>query len=78
VGAGLKTGRSPVLIAAGAIMAVAGAILAAVVGANWDAIVSAARSVSAAAQGLTASIGVVLLGLALLYAGRGERQAPVV
>jgi hypothetical protein len=54
-------------------MAVTGAALALGVALNWDAIVAAARSLSAAAQGLTASVGVMLLGLALLYAGRGQR-----
>ena len=75
VGAGLKAGRSRALIAAGAVMAVVGAGLASAVWLHWDAIVAAARSLSAAAQGLVASVGVMLLGLALLYAGRGRHRA---
>jgi hypothetical protein len=66
--------RSPALITAGGVMALAGAALALVVAVQWDAIVAATRSLSAAAQGLTASIGVMLLGLALLYAGRGRTR----
>jgi ACS family hexuronate transporter-like MFS transporter len=73
MGAALKSGRSPALVRAGGVMAVTGAALALGVALNWDAIVAAARSLSAAAQGLTASVGVMLLGLALLYAGRGQR-----
>jgi len=74
VGTGPLMDRSPGLVTAGAAMAVIGTVLAALVGANWQYIVEVTRSVSAAAQGLTASVGVVLLGLALLYAGRGQRQ----
>jgi hypothetical protein len=68
------TARSAALVTAGAVMALAGAVLALLVAAQWDAIVATTRSLSAAAQGLTASVGVMLLGLALLYAGRGRRE----
>jgi hypothetical protein len=69
-----RSAYSPGLIGAGLVMAIVGAALAALVGLRWDAIVAATRSLSAAAQGLTASIGVMVLGLALLYAGRGRRE----
>jgi ACS family hexuronate transporter-like MFS transporter len=68
------TARSAALVTAGAVMALAGAALALLVAAQWDAIVATTRSLSAAAQGLTASVGVMLLGFALLYAGRGRRE----
>jgi ACS family hexuronate transporter-like MFS transporter len=68
----LKTERSRALILAGGAMTAAGVVLALLVGANWDAIVAATRSLSAAAQGLTASVGLGLVGLTLLYAGRGK------
>ena len=55
--------------------AAVGTLLAVLVGSNWDAIVAATRSLSAAAQGLTASVGLALLGLTLLYAGRGRQTA---
>ena len=70
-----RSAYSPGLIGAGLVMAIVGAALAATVGLRWDAIVAATRSLSAAAQGLTASIGVMVLGLALLYAGRGRKAA---
>jgi ACS family hexuronate transporter-like MFS transporter len=72
VDAGLKTGKSRELLALGAAVSMLGAGLAAVVLSNWDAIVVAARSPATAASGLTAAVGVLLLGLALLYAGRGR------
>jgi ACS family hexuronate transporter-like MFS transporter len=58
------------LMLAGSAVTLAGLTLVAVVAFNWGLLT--ARSVSAAAQGLTASIGVSLLGLALLYASRGR------
>jgi ACS family hexuronate transporter-like MFS transporter len=58
------------LMLAGSAVTLAGLTLVAVVAFNWGLLTS--RSVSAAAQGLTASIGVSLLGLALLYASRGR------
>jgi hypothetical protein len=64
-------GASPTLTMAGSGVTLAGAVLMGVVLMEWDVI--AKRSMSAAAQGLVASIGVTLLGLALLYASRGRR-----
>jgi ACS family hexuronate transporter-like MFS transporter len=75
VGSGIPTARSPVLITAGGVAAAVGAVLALLVVGNWDAIVAATRSLSAAAQGLTASIGLALLGLTLMFAGRERRTA---
>ncbi len=59
-------------LAGGAVTAI-GAVLVALVLLNWTLLTS--RSMSAAVQGLTASIGVALLGLALLYASRGGAPA---
>jgi ACS family hexuronate transporter-like MFS transporter len=73
VEAGLKSGRSPNLLMAGAGVMLLGVLLAGTVLLFWPTL--AARSLSAAVQGLTASIGVALLGVALLYAGRGRRAA---
>jgi hypothetical protein len=75
IGAGASAARSPVLLRAGGIMTVAGLGLAALVLAKWASILEATRSASAAAQGLTACVGLALLGLALLYAGRGRERA---
>jgi ACS family hexuronate transporter-like MFS transporter len=61
------------LAVAGAAVTLAGAVLLGVVLLHWDLL--SKRSVSAALQGLVASIGVTLLGAALLYASRGRRAA---
>jgi hypothetical protein len=53
---------------AGLAVTVGGALLVVLVRSNWALI--SGRSMSAAVQGLTASIGVGLLGFALLYASR--------
>jgi ACS family hexuronate transporter-like MFS transporter len=58
---------------AGASVVVAGLVLVAAVLLNWGLL--AHRSMSAASQGLTASIGVALLGIALLYASRQKAGA---
>ncbi|HEV8132967.1 MAG TPA: MFS transporter [Acidobacteriota bacterium] len=72
---GLKSGTSPVLIISGLLVAVAGGGLATAVWVYWSYIVQAAHSVSTAAGGLVASIGVALLGLTLIYAGLGRKRA---
>jgi ACS family hexuronate transporter-like MFS transporter len=56
------------LAVAGSVVTAAGGVLVVLVLTNWGLL--SHRSMSAAAQGLTASIGVALLGLALLYASR--------
>jgi ACS family hexuronate transporter-like MFS transporter len=58
---------------AGSLVTGAGGVLVAAVLLNWALL--AGRSMSAATQGLTASIGVVLLGIALLYASRQRASA---
>lgn len=57
------------LLTAGGLLAALGALLAWIIGANWEACVAAARF-SGAAQALTAAVGLALIGLALLQAGR--------
>jgi ACS family hexuronate transporter-like MFS transporter len=69
----LHAGPSRNLLVAGSSVALAGATLIGVVATYWDVI--SKRSLSAAVQGLTASIGVTLLGLALLYASRGRSSS---
>ena len=75
--ANLDAGPAPAarrnLAVAGSVVSAAGGVLVALVLANWHLLSS--RSMSAAAQGLTASIGVGLLGLALLYASRSATAA---
>ncbi len=65
---------SPVLVVSGLIVTVIGAALVTLVWTHWDFIVQAAHSVSTAAGGLVASLGVGLLGLTLIYAGLGKKQ----
>jgi len=75
--ANLDAGPSPSanrnLAIAGTLVIGLGALLVVAVLLNWGLLAS--RSMSAAAQGLTASIGVVLLGGALLYASRQTARA---
>lgn len=71
--AGLREGPSANLRLAGMVVTTVGATLIGVVVHFWD-VVTHRSNVSVAAQGLTASIGVTLLGLALLYASRDRRS----
>jgi hypothetical protein len=74
---GLRTGRSPVLLALGAGLAVAGAAFALLVFRNWEYILSVTKnSVAAAAGGAAAASLLALMGLALFYASREVRLAP--
>ena len=57
------------LLTAGGLLATVGAPLAWLIAANWEACVAAAKF-SGAAQALTAAVGVLLIGAALLHAGR--------
>jgi ACS family hexuronate transporter-like MFS transporter len=57
------------LLSAGGVLAGLGALLAWLIAANWKACLTAA-SFSGAAQALTAAAGLVVIGLALLHAGR--------
>lgn len=62
------------LLTAGGLLAALGALLAWIIGVNWAACVAAARF-SGAAQALTAAVGLALIGLALLHAGRPRAGA---
>jgi ACS family hexuronate transporter-like MFS transporter len=64
------------LVAAGGALIVVGLALVALIWANWELCVQAAK-LAGAAQAATAAIGVVLVGLTLLYAGL-RRTAMVV
>jgi MFS transporter, ACS family, hexuronate transporter len=59
------------LLTAGALLAMIGAALASVIWANWEVCVKAAK-LAGAAQAATAACGVVVIGVALLYAGLGR------
>jgi len=76
VDAGLREGPSGSLKLAGALVTLVGGALIGVVVHFWD-VITHRSNLSVAAQGLTASIGVTLLGLALLYASRDQRAAEV-
>lgn len=74
---GLRTERSPVLLALGIGLAVVGAALAFLVFGNWDGILSVTKnSVAAAAGGAAAASLLALMGLALIYASREVRLVP--
>lgn len=62
------------LLTAGGGLATVGTLLAWLIAANWEACVAAAKF-SGAAQALTAAAGLVLIGLALLHAGRPRAGA---
>jgi MFS transporter, ACS family, hexuronate transporter len=64
------------LLAAGSLLAVAGAVLASVIWANWEVCVRAAK-LAGAAQAATAACGVVVIGVALVYAGMGRKRSQV-
>ncbi|MBV8604864.1 MAG: MFS transporter [Pelomonas sp.] len=65
------------LLGAGALLLLAGLVLAWSIGAHWAACVAAA-SLAGAAQALTAALGVALIGAALVHAGlpQGRIAAP--
>jgi ACS family hexuronate transporter-like MFS transporter len=69
VDAVLHTNRiSKPLVAAGGALIALGLALVALIWANWELCVQAAK-LAGAAQAATAAVGVVLVGLTLLYAG---------
>lgn len=73
--AGIDTRRAHRgLLTAGGVLAGIGALLAWLIAANWEACVAAAKF-SGAAQAATAAVGLVLIGLALLHAGRPRAGA---
>ncbi len=61
------------LLVSGAVVGLLGLALALLIYANWEACVAAAK-LAGAAQGVTAAVGVVVIGLALLYAGKSHRE----
>ncbi len=73
IDAGGHTAPSRNLAIAGSVITLAGAVLTGVVLLYWDILFR--RSQGAALQGLVGSIGVTLLGGALLYASRGQAKA---
>jgi ACS family hexuronate transporter-like MFS transporter len=60
------------LLAGGAILGLLGLALALLIYANWEACVAAAK-LAGAAQAATAAVGVLVIGLVLLYAGKAHR-----
>jgi ACS family hexuronate transporter-like MFS transporter len=71
---GLRTAFSPGLLGGGLLLAGLGLAGAGLVWQNWAAIVAAAKSPATAAGGLAGSSMVALMGLALVYASRGQRR----
>jgi ACS family hexuronate transporter-like MFS transporter len=69
VDAGAVAGPSRNLRLAGTLVTLVGVALSGVVIAYWD-VITKRSNLSVSAQGITASVGVALLGLALLYASR--------
>lgn len=63
------------LLAAGAVLALLGAVFGGVIWSNWEVCVRAAK-LAGAAQAATAAVGVSLIGLALAYAGLPRKNAP--
>jgi ACS family hexuronate transporter-like MFS transporter len=71
---GLRTERSPVLLAGGAVLLAVGTTAALLFWSNWDRIVAdTGNSPATAAGGVAASSMVALMGLALAYASRAQR-----
>jgi ACS family hexuronate transporter-like MFS transporter len=68
----LRRAHTP-LLASGGLIAVAGLALVGVIAANWERCVQAAK-LAGAAQAVTAAAGVVLIGMALVYAGLGSER----
>jgi ACS family hexuronate transporter-like MFS transporter len=69
----VQPGPSKNLRILGIVVGVVGLSLLVIVCTNWDLLVQ--RSLSAAVQGATASVGVALLGFAFIYASRDQRKA---
>ena len=68
---------SPVLARAGLALAALGALLVALVIAQWRTIAAATHSPATAAAGLVASAGVLAIGAVLVYAARGRAVTAV-
>jgi ACS family hexuronate transporter-like MFS transporter len=65
------------LLTAGTIIGLLGAVLVVVIAKNWDACVAAVKGPSGAAQAATAAVGVLLIGIALFYAGMSRKVTAV-
>jgi hypothetical protein len=71
---GLRTAFSPVLLGIGLALALLGAALAAVVGTNWQYILSITKNSAATAAAALSGAGLIaLIGLALIYASREQK-----
>jgi hypothetical protein len=71
---GLRTARSPQLLAIGAGLATLGLLGATLAWRNWAAVLAATNnSVAAAASGVAGPAMLALIGLALVYASRAQR-----
>ena len=62
------------LLTAGSCIGVIGVVLAALIYSNWGTCVQAAK-LAGAAQAVTAAVGVIIIGAALVYAGVGRKNA---
>ncbi len=62
------------LLVSGLILGVIGAALSVLIYQNWEVCVAAAK-LAGAAQAATAAIGVLLIGLVLIYAGKAQHKA---
>jgi MFS transporter, ACS family, hexuronate transporter len=72
---GLRTARSPALLAGGIALAAVGSVVAVTFWQNWAAVVKAAdNSPATAAGGVSAASMVALMGLALIYASRKQPE----
>ena len=65
--------RNLPLLSSGAVLAVLGTMLAALIATNWEVCVKAAK-LSGAVQAATAAGGVIIIGAALIYAGLPKRN----
>ena len=65
------------MLTTGSVIGLMGIALSALIYLNWDACVKAAK-LAGAAQAVTAAAGVIVIGAALVYAGSGRKNGPVV
>jgi MFS transporter, ACS family, aldohexuronate transporter len=62
------------LLTAGSLIGLVGVVLATLIYFNWDVCVKAAK-LAGAAQAATAAVGIIIIGAALIYAGKGRKNA---
>ncbi len=65
------------LLATGSIIGLAGIALTALIYFNWDVCIKAAK-LAGAAQAVTAAVGIIVIGAALVYAGAGRKNGPAI